>query len=272
MPGSMRPFPHRMAGHCGSGAFRDLLAFPRQMAAVIIAGDNPEPGTIVDVGAGPGDFLAVMLEQFPLARGIWTDASEAMLDLAHERDITVLRTSGVQAEAHLAFAGLHQLVRPVRDRAANLPPPHRAALDAAFGIANDSPPGQFSIAMAVLDLLSDVAAQTPLLVTVDDAHRLDRPSAAVLAFVARRIESVTLSAYMIALPLMCRAARPTVWMSERSERRKPSLSASRIATSETSGMSSPSRNRLMPTSTSKSPRRNPRRISTRSRVSTSLCR
>src|SRR3954452_24576644 len=24
----MRPFPHRIAGHCGSGAFRDLLEFP----------------------------------------------------------------------------------------------------------------------------------------------------------------------------------------------------------------------------------------------------
>jgi SAM-dependent methyltransferase len=66
-------------------SFRDLLAFPRQVAAVIIAGDNPEPGTIADIGAGPGDFLAVMLEQFPQARGVWTDASEPMLDLARER-------------------------------------------------------------------------------------------------------------------------------------------------------------------------------------------
>ena len=30
--------------------------------------------------------------------------------------------------------------------------------------------------MAALDLLSDVATEAPLLVTVDDAHRLDRPS------------------------------------------------------------------------------------------------
>jgi SAM-dependent methyltransferase len=66
-------------------SFRDQLAFPRQMAAVIIAADHPEPGTVVDIGAGPGDFLAVMLEQFPGARGVWTDASEPMLDLARER-------------------------------------------------------------------------------------------------------------------------------------------------------------------------------------------
>ena len=47
--------------------------------------------------------------------------------------------------------------------------------------------------------------------------------------IARRIESVTVSAYRITVPLTLRAARPIVWMSERAERRKPSLSASRIA-------------------------------------------
>ncbi len=109
--------------------------------------------------------------------------------LAGERGIAVVQTTGVEAEAHLPFAGLHQLVRPVRARAANLASAHRAALDAAFGIGDDGPPEQFRIAMALLDLLSDVATDAPLLVTVDDAHRLDRPSADVVAFVARRIES-----------------------------------------------------------------------------------
>jgi SAM-dependent methyltransferase len=78
-------------------SFRDQLAFPRQMAAVIIAGDNPAPATIVDIGAGPGDFLAVMLEQFPGARGVWTDASEPMLGLARER----LAPFGGRVEFHL---------------------------------------------------------------------------------------------------------------------------------------------------------------------------
>jgi hypothetical protein len=55
------------------------------------------------------------------------------------------------------------------------------------------------------------------------------------------------------LPDTLRAARPIVWISDVPERRKPSLSASRIATSDTSGRSSPSRSRLMPTSTSNSP-------------------
>lgn len=66
-------------------SFRDMLAFPRHIAAAIVAGDNPDPATVVDVGSGPGDFLAVLLQQFPSAHGIWTDASPAMLDLARER-------------------------------------------------------------------------------------------------------------------------------------------------------------------------------------------
>lgn len=109
--------------------------------------------------------------------------------LASDREITVLRTTGVQSEAHLAFAGLHQLVRSVRARAVHVCAAAGSALDAAFGLAADAPPEYFAIAMAALDLLSDLAADAPLLIAVDDAHRLDRPSADVLAFVARRIES-----------------------------------------------------------------------------------
>src|SRR5262245_63202678 len=56
--------------------------------------------------------------------------------LARDRGMVVLSTSGVQAETRLAFAGLHQMLRPVRDRAAELPPAHRAALDAAFGLTD----------------------------------------------------------------------------------------------------------------------------------------
>ena len=78
--------------------FRDMLEFPRRMAAAIVAADNPEPACIVDVGSGPGAFLAVFLEQFPSARGVWTDASKAMLDLARER----LAPFGDRVDYHIA--------------------------------------------------------------------------------------------------------------------------------------------------------------------------
>src|SRR5215203_1025932 len=108
---------------------------------------------------------------------------------ARERGMGVLTTAGVQSEAHLPFAGLHQLLRPVRDRASDLRDVQRAALDAAFGLTHEAAPEHFRIAMAALDLASDVATDAPLLLVVEDAHWLDRPTSDVLAFVARRIES-----------------------------------------------------------------------------------
>ena len=108
---------------------------------------------------------------------------------AREQGIAVLTTTGVQSEADLPFAGLHQLLRPVRGRAAALPEAMRASLDAAFGLTREAAPEQYRIAMAALDLVSEVATDAPLLLVAEDAQWLDRPTAEVLAFIARRIES-----------------------------------------------------------------------------------
>jgi len=108
---------------------------------------------------------------------------------ARDRGMAVLTTTGVQSEARLPFAGLHQLLRPVRDRAADLPRIQRSALDAAFGLTHEAAPEQYRIAMAALDLVSEVAADAPVLLVVEDAHWLDHATSDVLAFIARRIES-----------------------------------------------------------------------------------
>jgi hypothetical protein len=110
-------------------------------------------------------------------------------ELARERGFTVLSATGVQSEAHLPFAGLHQLLRPVRFHSARLPAAQRAVLDSAFGLSPEPAPERFRIAMAVLDLLGEVAAEAPLLILVEDAQWLDRPTVEVLAFVARRLQS-----------------------------------------------------------------------------------
>jgi DNA-binding CsgD family transcriptional regulator len=109
-----------------------------------------------------------------------TAASMGMLPLA---------TSGAQAEANLAFAGLHQLLRPVLAHLDALPQRQRAALGAAFGMDSHATPEPFLIALAALQLLSEAAAVQPLSLIVEDAHWLDRSSANVLTFVARRVES-----------------------------------------------------------------------------------
>jgi DNA-binding CsgD family transcriptional regulator len=108
---------------------------------------------------------------------------------AADRGMLVLRTSGVQIEANLAFAGLHQLLRPVLAHLGSLPAPQRKALDAAFGTRDAPVPELFLIALATLHLLGEAAAEHPVLLIAEDAQWLDRPTADVLTFVARRVES-----------------------------------------------------------------------------------
>src|SRR5919107_2076820 len=108
---------------------------------------------------------------------------------ARAAGMQLLQTSGVQSETQLPFAGLHQLVLPVLAHADRLPAPQQTALLAAFGMVEATEtPDRFLIALGVLELLSDVAEGVPLVVVVDDAQWLDRSSAGVLAFVARRVE------------------------------------------------------------------------------------
>jgi len=113
----------------------------------------------------------------------------ALLDYLAGRatDRRVLRVTGVQSEMELAFAGLYQLCAPLLDRLGVLPAPRREALATAFGLSTGPPPDRFLAGLGVLGLLSEVAAERPVLCVVDDAQWLDRASAQVLAFVARRL-------------------------------------------------------------------------------------
>ncbi len=93
---------------------------------------------------------------------------------AADHGIKVLSAVGVQSEMHLPFSGLHQLLRPVLQRAEKLPPRQRAALLAAFGMSDEVVPELFLIALATLDLISDEAGGSQVLLIVEDVQWLLR--------------------------------------------------------------------------------------------------
>ncbi|WP_081706198.1 AAA family ATPase [Nocardia sp. CNY236] len=112
----------------------------------------------------------------------------AVRDMAIERRLTVLSAVGVENEAGLPFAGLHQLLRPLMSKATILPPKHQRTLNVALG-QEDGTADLYSLAMAVLQLVGEAAAQHPVVLIVDDLQWLDSCSAEVLSFVARRVGS-----------------------------------------------------------------------------------
>ncbi|HEX6453757.1 MAG TPA: AAA family ATPase [Trebonia sp.] len=109
-------------------------------------------------------------------------------------DFRVISVSGVQSEMELAFAALHQLCAPLVDQLEAIPAPQAHALRITFGLASGLVPDRFLVGLGVLSLLAEAAAERPLLCLVDDEQWLDRASAQVIAFVARRLgaESVGL--------------------------------------------------------------------------------
>jgi DNA-binding CsgD family transcriptional regulator len=99
----------------------------------------------------------------------------------------VTRWVGVESEMELAFAALRQLCEPFLDRLDGLAEPQRNALATALGMKSGTPADRFLVGLAVLNLLAERAEHEPVLWVVDDAQWLDRISAQVLAFVARRL-------------------------------------------------------------------------------------
>lgn len=114
---------------------------------------------------------------------------ERTTEQARGRGMLVLSTKGTEMETHLPFAGLHQLLRPILAGADSLPSRQRHALLAAFGMNEATAPELFLIALGALELLTEAAAGTALFLAAEDAQWLDPPSAEVLAFIGRRLES-----------------------------------------------------------------------------------
>ena len=108
---------------------------------------------------------------------------------ARSRGYKVLAVTGLESEADLPYAGLHQLLQPVLPSAGALPGPQKNALLTALGMRAGAPPEGFLVGLATLSLLDEVADERPLVVVADDFQWLDGATSSVLSFVSRRLES-----------------------------------------------------------------------------------
>ncbi len=137
--------------------------------------------------ARSGDATALVI------RGEAGVGKSALLDAtivaATSAGMRVLRSQGLESESPLAFAGLHQLLRPLLARIEVLPAPQAQALRVAFGQREGPAVDPFVVALATLGMLTDAAEAQPVLAVVDDAHWLDDASADALMFAARRLQA-----------------------------------------------------------------------------------
>lgn len=119
----------------------------------------------------------------------------ALLDYAVQAadGFQVTRAAGAEWETDLAYAGLQQLCAPLLGGLGGLTSPQRTALETAFvlraGDGDGTPPDPLHVGLRVLNLLSEAAAQRPLLCVVDDVQWLDQASARALGIAARRLDA-----------------------------------------------------------------------------------
>jgi DNA-binding CsgD family transcriptional regulator len=162
----------------------------------VLVGRSAETATIERLLADARDGRSGVL----VLRGEAGIGKSTLLDYAaeHAAGFTILRGVGVEVESELAYAALHQILRPVFDRIERLPEPQAAALRAAFALSDETVGERFRVSLGVLGLLAEVAEEQPLLCLVDDAQWLDQASADALLFAARRLEAESLALLLAA--------------------------------------------------------------------------
>lgn len=117
-----------------------------------------------------------------------TSLVRAAADHAASHGMRVLHAAGVEFEAEVSFAGLHQLLSPLTTKFAALPGHYRGALAVALGMET-GPADRLMLVNAVSGVLSGDGT-VPLLVVVDDVQWLDSATATVLAALARRLRGL----------------------------------------------------------------------------------
>src|SRR6266705_257125 len=130
-----------------------------------------------------------------MLRGSAGIGKTVLLDYALQQasGFEVLHYTAVESEAELPFAGLQALLGRALIRLPEIPEPQARALRAALALESIAKTNKLAVYAGALSLFGVAAERVPLLVVVDDAHWLDRPSAEALTFAARRLTAESLA-------------------------------------------------------------------------------
>ena len=137
---------------------------------VLVALDRGEGSALVvhgEAGIGKTTLLDALVER---ARG----------------SAAVLRACGAETEVELPFSALADLLHPLQDEFAALPPLQAAALTGALALGPPVPGDRLAVCVATLGVLRAVAERRPMVVVLDDVQWVDASSRECVAYTARR--------------------------------------------------------------------------------------
>ncbi|TYR65376.1 AAA family ATPase [Streptomyces parvus] len=108
---------------------------------------------------------------------------------ARRRGLGVLGAAGAVGESELAFGVFHQVFWPLV-RHSSVASPQRGALECALGLREGPKPDGAALGASAWSVLAEAARERPLLLALDDLHWADESSAAVFAFLHRRVSAL----------------------------------------------------------------------------------
>ena len=117
---------------------------------------------------------------------LWDGGIDAACELEHQ----VLRSQPSSSETDLSYAGLSDLLSKILPQVLDaIAAPQREALEVALLLRSEGaqPVTAHAIGLAVLSALPATAANSPVLIAIDDVHWLDQASLDTLTFAMRRL-------------------------------------------------------------------------------------